>query len=219
MDTPRLRVAIVDRQRVFLDALCFRLTSEPDLEVVCDLDDSERGWTALQETHPDVLILDSEFPLGRAFDLAADVRRRMPDTKILLLFTSLSDSLLDQALRLRIDAMLSRSESLTQVVQGLRKVAAGERPMSSNIASRLDFDSSRGDYRLRVDPHSRGLTDRQLEILRHLARGDSVKAVARKLYLSPKSVDNQKFRIMTKLGVRDKVSLALYAVREGLIQP
>ena len=55
------------------------------------------------------------------------------------------------------------------------------------------------------------LTDRQLEILRHLARGDSVKAVARKLFLSPKSVDNQKFRIMNKIGVRDKVSLALFA--------
>ena len=65
----------------------------------------------------------------------------------------------------------------------------------------------------------RGLTDRQLEILRHLARGDSVKAVARKLFLSPKSVDNQKFRIMSKIGVRDKVALALFAVREGLITP
>lgn len=219
MDMPRLRIAVVDRQRVFVDALCFRLTSEPDLQVVCDVEDAESGWVGMQETRPDVLILDGEIPLGRAFDLAADVRRRLPDTRILMLFNSPSDSVVDQALRLRIEGLLSRSESLTQLVQGLRRVAAGERPMSPAIASRLDFDSTRGEYRLRVDPNSRGLTDRQLEILRHLARGDSVKAVARKLFLSPKSVDNQKFRIMSKIGVRDKVSLALYAVREGLILP
>jgi DNA-binding NarL/FixJ family response regulator len=219
MDMPRIRVAIVDRQRVFIDALCFRLTSEPDLQVVCEVEDPESGWGNLQEARPDVLILDGEIPLGRAFDLAADVRRRLPATKILVLFNAPSDSLLDQALRLRMEGLLSRSESLTQLVQGLRKVAAGERPVSPAIGTRLDFDPGCGEYRLRVDPNSRGLTDRQLEILRHLARGDSVKAVARKLFLSPKSVDNQKFRIMSKLGVRDKVSLALYAVREGLIQP
>jgi DNA-binding NarL/FixJ family response regulator len=219
MDIPRLRVAIVDRQRVFVDALCFRLSGEPDLQVVCDFEDAESGWTGLQDAQPDVLILDGEIPLGRSFDLAADVRRRLPGTKILMLFNAPSDSLLDQALRLRIEGMLSRSESLTQLVQGIRKVAVGERPVSPVIAERLDFDPARGEYRMHVDPNSKGLTDRQLEILRHLARGDSVKAVAKKLFLSPKSVDNQKFRIMSKIGVRDKVSLALYAVREGLIQP
>jgi DNA-binding NarL/FixJ family response regulator len=219
MDMPKLRVAIVDRQRVFVDALCFRLSTESDLQVVCDFEDAESGWTGLQDSHPDVLILDGEIPLGRSFDLAADVRRRLPGTKILLLFSAASDSLLDQALRLRIEGLLSRSESLTQLVQAIRKVAIGERPVSPAIAARLDFDPVRGEYRLRIDPNSKGLTDRQLEILRHLARGDSVKAVARKLFLSPKSVDNQKFRIMSKIGVRDKVSLALYAVREGLIQP
>jgi DNA-binding NarL/FixJ family response regulator len=219
MDMSKMRVAIVDRQRVFVDALCFRLSSESDLQVVCDCEDADRAWEALQESQPDVLILDGEIPLGKAFDLAVDVRQRLPGTKILLLFSAVSDGLLDQSLRLKIEGLLSRSESLTRLVQAIRMVSIGERPVSPTIAARLDFDPASGEYRLRVDANSKGLTDRQLEILRHLARGDSVKAVARKLFLSPKSVDNQKFRIMSKLGVRDKVSLALYAVREGLIQP
>ena len=61
------------------------------------------------------------------------------------------------------------------------------------------------------------LTNRQLDILRLLANGDSVKAVARKLHLSPKSVDSHKYRIMLKIGVNDSVHLSRYAIREGLI--
>lgn len=221
MDLRHLRIAIVDRQRVFLDALCYRLSGEPDLEVVSNGDDVDNAQEAIEAAHPDVLILDGDIPLGKAFDLMVDVRRRLPATKFLLLTSILPDTLLDQALRLRVEGILSRFESLTRLIEAIRKVAAGERPLSAAAASRLEFDATCGEYQLRArtNGNAGGLTDRQIEILRHLARGESVKAVARKLFLSPKSVDNQKFRIMSKLGVRDKVSLALYAVREGLIQP
>lgn len=219
MEIRRLRVAIVDQQRVFVDALCFRLATEADLEVVSAVEDAGSGWPALQESRPDVVIIDAELPMGAALDLTANIRRNLPTAKVLFLIRTASDGLLDQALRLHVEGLLSRSESLTQFVQALRRVAIGERPISDGIAARVELDPMSGQYRLRTDPRSKGLTDRQLEILRHLARGDSVKAVARKLFLSPKSVDNQKFRIMNKIGVRDKVSLALFAVREGLIQP
>ena len=63
------------------------------------------------------------------------------------------------------------------------------------------------------------LTKRQQEILKHLALGDSVKEVARKLFLAPKSVEGHKHRIMRKLGIHDRVLLARYAIRNGLILP
>src|SRR5690349_16955049 len=113
MDMSNVLVTIVDRQRVFLDALCFRLSSESDLKVVGDFEDADRAWEAMQESQPDVLIVDGEIPLGKAFDLIVDVRQRLPGTKILLLFSAVSDALLDQALRLKIEGLLSRSESLT----------------------------------------------------------------------------------------------------------
>lgn len=219
MDAQAIQIAIVDQHRVFVDALCFRLRSEPDLRVVCAVEDLESGWIGLQETNVDVIVLDAEFPLGKSFDLAADIRRQLPGTKILFLVRNPLDALLDQALRLHAEGILSRSESLTQLVLALRQIASGQRSYSASIADRIEIDSSTGAHRLQSGSTSHSLTDRQLEILRLLARGDSVKAVARKLFLSPKSVDNQKFRIMHKIGVRDKVSLALYAVREGLIQP
>ena len=220
MDKQVLQIAVIDHHRVFVEALSFRLKSEPDLCVTAfAAEDADGEGTSLPASPPDVMVLDAELRMGRAFDLASEVRRNQPATKIVFLMAGITDVLVEQALRLKADGLVARSESLTQLVQAIRIVASGERFLSPEIASRVLIDPDRGTCRLRVEPALKGLTDRQLEILRHLARGDSVKAVARKLYLSPKSVDNQKFRIMTKLGVRDKVNLALFAVREGLIKP
>jgi DNA-binding NarL/FixJ family response regulator len=213
-----LRIAMIDQQRVFVDALCFRLATEPGVEIVHASDNADNAEASLGAARPDLALIDAELPLARGFDLAAELRRTVPATKIVFLIRSPTDALLDQALRLGIEGLLTRSDSLTQLIQALRQVAGGERRVAPAVAARLDFDSQRGEYRLRDSTRATGLTTRQLEILRHLARGESVKSVAKKLDLSPKSVDNQKFRIMTKIGVRDKVNLALYAVREGLIE-
>jgi DNA-binding NarL/FixJ family response regulator len=213
-----IKVAIVDQQRVFVDALVFRLENEPGIQVVSTADAAE-GAVPPIASRPGVVILDAELPQGRTFDVAAEVRRHWDGARILFLTRHPGDAFIEQALRIKAEGILSRDEPLVQLVQAIRSAAAGEPAFSRKIADRIEFDSADRQFRLRAVPPMKGLTDRQLEILRHLARGDSVKAVARKLFLSPKSVDNQKFRIMSKIGVRDKVALALFAVREGLITP
>jgi DNA-binding NarL/FixJ family response regulator len=219
MNGAGINVAIMDHQRVFVDALVYRLENEPGIRVVSSTDDAADGLAALIASRPDVIVIGGELPQGRAFDIAADARRQLPSARILFLMQSVSDAQIDQALRVKADGILSRDEPLVALVQAIRRAGTGEPTYSRGVATKLEFDPVRREFHLRVDPPMKGLTDRQLEILRHLARGDSVKAVARKLFLSPKSVDNQKFRIMSKIGVRDKVALALFAVREGLIVP
>jgi DNA-binding NarL/FixJ family response regulator len=218
-DSEYLRVAILDQQRVFADALVYRLKNEVDIRVVYSAADAAEAAKAIIESRPHVIILDAGLSGGHAFDVAAEIRRQLEGARILFLTQGASDTLIDQALRLNADGILSRDESLQQLILGMRRAAQGERIFSKAIDARIDFDPTRRRFHLRVDPPTKKLTDRQLEILRHLARGDTVKSVARKLFVSPKSVDNQKLQIMSKLGVRDKVRLALYAVREGLITP
>ena len=214
-----LRIAIVDQQRVFADALVYRLQNEVDIKVVCSAADTAQAGTEVVDSKPQVIVLDAELSGGRAFDIAGQIRRQLEGARILFLTHTASDTLIDQALRLNADGILSRDEPLLQLVQGIRQSAKGQRIFSRSIGTRIHFDSARQRFHLRVDSPTKRLTDRQLEILRHLARGDTVRSVARKLLITPKSVENQKLQIMSKLGVRDKVRLALYAVREGLIKP
>lgn len=218
MNEPLLKVAFIDHQRAFIDAVMYCLKSEPDIQIVGSADGTE-DITGLIEHRPDLVILDAELPQGRAFDVAADIRRQLESVRLLFLVRTVADPLIVQALRVGADGILSRDEPLEQLVAAIRRASRGEPTFSNAIEERLDFDPVRQEFHLRIDQPMKEFTDKQLEILRRLARGETVKSIAMKLFLSPKSVDNQKFRMMNKIGVRDKVSLALYCVREGLIQP
>lgn len=219
MNVRPVSVAVIDRHRVFAEALAYRLEREPEIRVVCALEGLASGTEAIVRDRPDVVLLDADLPKASAFDAAVEIRRGLPGVRLLFLTQGASDLIVDQAVRADADGILLRDEPLAELVRAILRAAAGERSFSRSIAARIALDPTRRQMRLISEQPGNKLTDRQLEILRHLARGDSVKDVARKLLLSPKSVDNQKFRIMSKIGVRDKVSLALYAVREGLIEP
>jgi len=212
-------VVIFDQQRVLVDAFNKCLPSAPGFRLLCCTNSLDRALQELDRQEPDVLVLDADLPLGATFDAAHNVRCRRPNLQLLFLASRISDRLLDQALRVRSCGVVLRSEPLTEFIEAIAGAARGEFRIPKCAQSQMEFDPDCQRFRLRIDTPLNGLTRRQIEILRHLAKGDSVKTVARKLLLSPKSVDNQKFRIMHKLGVRDKVSLALLAVREGLIEP
>jgi DNA-binding NarL/FixJ family response regulator len=219
MHSSPLRIAIIDQQQVLIDALTYCLETEAGMRVVCAAAHPEEGHFAVIDAQPDVALLDADIPNGRVLGIAAQIRQRLATTRILFLVGRTRDMLIEQALRLKADGILLRDEPLAKLVTAIRRAAAGEATFTRAIKDRLDFDPETQHYRLRVDPAIKGLTDRQLEILRYLARGESIKGVARRLALPQKVVDNEKFRIENKIGVRGKVGLAHYAIREGLIQP
>jgi DNA-binding NarL/FixJ family response regulator len=219
MEQKRIRLLIVEGERMMLDLLHDRLAREPAIDVVGAVTTPAEATTLLANIRTDVLLLDADLPQGSAFDMAQKGAGAGTRACALMLVRRMSNALIDQALRAGVEGVLSRQEPFVALVDGVHRVAQGQRVFSSEIESRLEAETAESPVKLRVDQPLKMLTNRQIEILRHLARGDSVKTVAGKLHISPKSVDNQKFRIMSKLGVRDKVSLALYAIREGLIEP
>ncbi|QDU95348.1 helix-turn-helix transcriptional regulator [Lignipirellula cremea] len=155
-----------------------------------------------------------------AFDVAEVLRRGDGSaSRIVFMGDNITDVCLDQALKLEAVGILSITESLDNLAADLQRILLGETRFSPVIAQRLAFDASSLKYRLKTQTLVSSLTARQLEVLRFLARGDSVKEVGRKLYLSHKTIDNYKYRIMKTIGVNDRVRLTRFAIREGLIQP
>ncbi len=95
----------------------------------------------------------------------------------------------------------------------------GDRCFSNEALDRLDYNPAIKRYLVRSTSYLLTLTNRQLEVLRHLARGESVKEVAKAMVLSERAIESHKYRIMQKLGIHDRVELARYAIREGLTVP
>jgi DNA-binding NarL/FixJ family response regulator len=112
-----------------------------------------------------------------------------------------------------------KGEPIHNLAEAFLRAAAGEKTFSPAVAERLNYDPQTKRYSVKSETPLSSLTGRQLEVLRHLARGESVKEIARQMHLSQKSIDSHKYRIMNKLGIHDRVELARFAIREGLSNP
>ncbi|MBW3539733.1 MAG: response regulator transcription factor [Planctomycetes bacterium] len=219
MKTPPIRTVLVDDQRLVVELLAARLHADPEIDVVGTAGDAETAVTLALAARPQVLVIDVELPGRGAFDLCAELRRDHPEIRILFLTGYLSDVLIEQALRIGAGGYLLKEEPFDQVVAAIKRVAAGGAAFSKEVEARLDLDRVSGRYVSKAESALGRLTVRQLEVMRHLAHGESVKDVAQMMELSEKSVDSHKYRIMHKLGIHDRVQLARYAIREGLTLP
>ena len=189
------------------------------MDVVGTATEADAALSLIQQTHPDVAILDVELPGRSAFEIAAEMAKLRLGTRVLFLSGFVSDVFVEQAIRLKASGYLLKGEPASNLIASIKAIATGEVRFSKEVDERVVFDSYRKRYLVRSESRLSALTNRQLEVLRHLARGRSVKEVAKMMHLSEKSVDSHKYRIMHKLGIHDRVELARYAIREGLTLP
>ena len=180
---------------------------------------ADEGLSLILETEPDVVILDVELPGRGSFDIAEEITSRLKNTKMIFLTGYLSDIFIELALRVNAVGYLLKGEPIESLIHAIKKAARGEYCFSQSVQERLVYDQKRNRYSIQSQSMLTSLTSRQIEVLRHLARGKSVKEVARSMHLSEKSIDSHKYRIMHKLGIHDRVELARYSIREGLTLP
>ena len=214
-----VRIVLVDDHRSLLDLLAARIDSTSDLSVAGTAANASDGLNMVIREKPDIAVMDVHLPGGGTFDAAQAIVAKEPATKLVFFSGFAADGLLMQALRLGARGYLLKEEPVTVLIDGLRQVAAGGTVFSADLHPRMTYDPRTARYRVRSESPLASLTPRQLEVMRHLAEGRSVKEVARAMHISTKSVDNHKYRIMHKLGIHDRVQLARFAIREGLLLP
>ncbi len=219
MQEGRIRVLLIDDHTMVLESLSARLGLDPRIEVVGTAENCDDGFRLALDQKPNVILLDVQLPGRGSFDLAEDLRSRLPATKLIFVTGYLTDVYLAQALRLRAAGYLLKGEPVQNLANAIVRAMGGEASYSPDVLDRLKLDPATKHYVLKEETSLCTLTGRQVEVLRHLARGESVKEIARLMHLSHKSVDSHKYRIMNKLSIHDRVELARFAIREGLLTP
>lgn len=215
----RIRVLLIDDHRMVLESLSARLAQHPQIEIVGTAENCDDGFRLALQQRPNVVLLDVHLPGRGSFDLAEDLVSRIPDIKLIFVTGYLADVYLAQAVRLRASGYLLKGEPVQNLSDAIVRAVNGESTFSPDVLERLKLDPETKRYSLKTETSLNTLTGRQVEVLRHLARGESVKEIARAMHLSHKSVDSHKYRIMNKLGIHDRVELARFAIREGLLTP
>lgn len=213
----RQRVVLVDEHPLVLEALSLRLSRLPEFEVIGSYGDSNQAFFEIMERRPELVITDLELSGRGAIELSDQVTSRLPETRLIFFTDYATDIFIDIALRLGIAGYLLKTEPVQRVVEAIIRVARGETVYSEAVMERLHFDRASNQFHVKVQAFFSNLTLRQLQVLRHLARGESVKEVARLMMLSERAIESHKYRIMQKMGIHDRVILTRYAIREGLM--
>jgi DNA-binding NarL/FixJ family response regulator len=214
-----IRVLVCDDQMLIRTGLTTIIDAQPDLAVVGECGDGHAAVDLAGRLRPDVVVMDVRMPVLDGIEatrLLAGAGVPHP-VKVLVLTTFNLDEYVYEALRAGASGFLLKDAPTTQLLHGIRTVATGAALLAPEVTRRLV-----GRYAARIRPAEGAaddvpLTPRELEVLRLIAAGLSNSEIAATLLISQETVKTFVSRILTKLGLRDRVQAVVYAYRNGLV--
>jgi DNA-binding NarL/FixJ family response regulator len=217
--TQPITVLLADDHALVREMLAERLESEPDIQVLASVADAGEALEAARESPPGVVIMDIDMPGRSAFEVASEIRELHPGVRVIFLSAHLNDQYIEQALESEAAGYLTKDEPTARLIEAIRAVARGATHFSSAVSERIVIDEHGAhlghDHLTRLHL----LTQREREVLGHLAKGLPKKSIARLMGISVKTVEKHCDHVMEKLDIHDRVQLARFAIREGLSQP
>jgi DNA-binding NarL/FixJ family response regulator len=215
-----IRVVIADDQALVRAGFAMILEAQDDIEVVAEAVDGGQAVDQVVALRPDIVQMDIRMPIVDGIEATRRLSARCPGTRVLVLTTYDLDEYVYQALRAGASGFLLKDVPPAELVRGVRTVLAGESLLAPSVTRRLlDQYLSRRQPGDPTDVRLRRLTDRESDVLRLLARGLSNGEIAATLFLGDATVKTHVGRILTKLGVRDRLQAVVLAYDTGLVQP
>jgi DNA-binding NarL/FixJ family response regulator len=212
-----LRVLLVDDHDLFRSGLV-NLLSEHGLHVVGEAENGDVALRLVRELAPDVVIMDLNMPGPSGVDVIRQMTSIAPLTRVVVLTISADDSDVINAVMGGACGYLLKDSSVDQLIAGIHSAAAGESLISPQIAAKMlqilraQRSSVDAAETIRAE-----LSEREIEVLKLIANGNDNAAIARALFISPKTVKNHISNILMKLQMENRIQAAVYAVRSGIV--
>ncbi|HMF82482.1 MAG TPA: response regulator transcription factor [Acidimicrobiia bacterium] len=214
-----IRVVIVDDHALFRRGLDLVLSEEPDIKVVGEAADGIEAVHRAEEIAPDVVVMDVRMPRSTGIEAARRIRERLPDTKVIMLTVSDSEEDLYAAVKAGASGYLLKEISIEELADAVRAVARGHSLISPSMASKLlsEFNALVQQAEERQRSLLPSLTDRELDVLKLVAKGLSNREISEELYISENTVKNHVRNILEKLHLHSRMEAVVYAMREKLL--
>jgi DNA-binding NarL/FixJ family response regulator len=211
------RILIADDHPIVRSGLKSILDAEPDLQVVAEAADGPEAVRHGLSADVDLAILDVSMPKLTGIQAAAELHKRRPELKLLMLSMYDGEQFLFESLRAGASGYVLKSDADNDIVDACRRTMRGQSFLYPAAVATLVRD-----YVEQPRPHDKPfdvLTPRELQVLKLIAEAHTSKEIAKELVISVKTVERHRQNILDKLGMSDRVELTRYAIRRGLIQP
>ncbi|MBX3599107.1 MAG: response regulator transcription factor [Rubrivivax sp.] len=208
-----IRIAIADDHAVVRAGLRQFLSEHEDLQVVADCADGRALMDVVRAEGADVVLLDIAMPGQSGVDLLLAIKARAPALPVLMLSSYPEEHYATTLLRQGAAGYLGKDTDPDEIVRAIRLVAGGRRYITPAVAEQLAAGLGADDR----PPHEK-LSERELQVFLHLARGETVGQLAESLALSVKTVSTYRSRVLEKMGLASNSELTYYALKHGLLQ-
>lgn len=209
-----IRVTIADDHAVVRRGLAEILRETPDIEVFAEAADGDELLASLRQREPDVAVLDLRMPGPSGLDLVKHLRAEFPSLRLLVLSAHPEDQYAVRVVRAGAAGYLTKETAESELVRAVRRVAGGKKYLTPGMAEalldQLDADPDEA-------PHAQ-LSDREFQVMRLIASGLPVSAVAERLSLSVKTVSTYRTRLLQKMGMANNAEITRYALEHGLVE-
>ncbi|AZK46291.1 response regulator transcription factor [Paenibacillus lentus] len=200
-----IRIVIAEDQQLLRGTLSALLSMEEDIEVVAEADNGHAAWEAIEQYEPDICLLDIEIPLLSGLEVAEKLKKEGRSAKIIIVTTFARPGFLQKAVELNVEGYLLKDEPIELLIDSIRKVMAGERVVSTDLAAAL--------FLKQENP----LTERETAVLQLSRSGLSTKEMAKQLFLTEGTVRNYLSMAIQKMGVETRQQATEKAYERGWI--
>lgn len=208
-----ISVLLADDHDIVRYGISTFLSMAEDIEVVGEASDGEQCLTLYRELQPDVCLLDVSMPVKDGVETAREIRDFDPNANILILSMYTDKDIIDKLLKIGIDGFLHKTADRDDLLSGIRSIMKNQQVFSREVSNKITQTFLNGDF----DNSSNCITDREQEILRLVAEGNTSKEIAQKLYISPRTVDTHRSNVMQKLELNNIAELVRYAINNNLV--
>ena len=211
-----IRVFLVDDHAIIRDGLRLILESQADITVIGEASDGRQAVREVRKVCPDIVIMDIAMPELNGIDATMQITETCPSTSIIILSVLDTSEYILEALKAGAKGYILKESAGEEVVKAIRRMQSGHYYLSQEISETVitDYIKQRGDNKERSPLKS--LTRREREIMQLVVEGKSSTEVSKILFISPKTVETYKSRIMQKLNIKDLPSLVRFAIKHGI---
>jgi len=215
----RITVLLAEDHQIVREGFRSLLKHERDIEVVGEAETGRQAVQLTRKLQPEVVVMDIAMPLLNGLEATRQIRKAVPDTKVLILSAHSDDAYVEQVAELGAVGFLLKQTSSQNLATAIREVQKGNTIFSPSISKRLnDRDRKSVDCKGNLNKKNNRLSSREMEVLQLIAEGKPNKQVAAELGVSFKTVDKHRQHLMAKLNIHDVAGLTRYAIAQGIIE-